>query len=85
MRPDRTPKGKRRASPAQSFKSDEISYGALRRTSHEFAHFKRADATAPVPELNRAGQHSIRINDQYRVCFEWTDAGPVDVEIVDYH
>jgi len=28
---------------------------------------------------------SIRINDQYRVCFVWTDAGPRDVEIVDYH
>ena len=34
---------------------------------------------------DRAGQHSIRINDQWRVCFVWTDAGPRDVEIVDYH
>lgn len=34
---------------------------------------------------DRKGQHSIRINDQYRVCFVWTDAGPMDVEIVDYH
>lgn len=34
---------------------------------------------------DRAGQHSIRINDQYRVCFRWTSAGPQDVEIVDYH
>ena len=34
---------------------------------------------------NRAGQHSIRINDQFRVCFRWTPAGPADVEIVDYH
>ena len=33
----------------------------------------------------RAEQHSIRVNDQYRVCFRWTDAGPEDVEIVDYH
>jgi len=33
----------------------------------------------------RRGQHSIRINDQYRICFRWTDSGPVDVEIVDYH
>ena len=33
----------------------------------------------------RAGQHSIRVNDQYRVCFVWTDLGPADVEIVDYH
>ena len=32
-----------------------------------------------------AGLHSIRINDQWRVVFRWTDAGPVDVEIVDYH
>ena len=34
---------------------------------------------------NRRGQHSIRINDQFRICFRWTEAGPVDVEIVDYH
>ena len=34
---------------------------------------------------NRAGQHSIRVNDQWRVCFVWTAAGPTDVEIVDYH
>jgi toxin HigB-1 len=34
---------------------------------------------------NRAGQHSIRINEQYRVCFRWTAAGAEDVEIVDYH
>jgi toxin HigB-1 len=34
---------------------------------------------------NRAGQHSIRINNQWRVCFVWTAAGPEGVEIVDYH
>jgi len=34
---------------------------------------------------DRAGQHSIRIKEQYRVCFRWTAAGPEDVEIVDYH
>jgi toxin HigB-1 len=34
---------------------------------------------------NRAGQHSIRINDQFRICFVWTREGPKDVEIVDYH
>jgi proteic killer suppression protein len=34
---------------------------------------------------DRAGQHSIRINDQYRICFVWTEGGPADVEIVDYH
>jgi len=34
---------------------------------------------------DRAGQHSIRINDQYQLCFLWSDSGPEDVEIVDYH
>lgn len=34
---------------------------------------------------NRVGQYSIRINDQYRICFRWTETGPVDVEITDYH
>lgn len=34
---------------------------------------------------DRAGQHSIRINDQWRICFIWQDGGPVHVEIVDYH
>ena len=34
---------------------------------------------------DRAGQHSIRINAQWRVCFRWTHDGPHDVEIVDYH
>ncbi len=34
---------------------------------------------------NRMGQHSVRINNQWRVCFVWTDAGPEDLEIVDYH
>jgi proteic killer suppression protein len=34
---------------------------------------------------NRAGQHSIRVNDQWRVCFVWTDTGPKNLEIVDYH
>jgi proteic killer suppression protein len=34
---------------------------------------------------NRAGRHSVRINDQWRICFAWGDGGPSDVEIVDYH
>jgi len=34
---------------------------------------------------DRSGQHSIRINSQWRVCFCWTEAGAEDVEIVDYH
>lgn len=34
---------------------------------------------------DRYGQHSIRINEQWRICFVWTDNGPEHVEIVDYH
>ena len=34
---------------------------------------------------DRSGQHSVRVNDQFRVCFRWTPGGPADVEIVDYH
>jgi proteic killer suppression protein len=33
----------------------------------------------------RSGQYSIRVNDQFRVCFRWSEAGPENVEIVDYH
>lgn len=36
-------------------------------------------------KADRAGQHSIRINDQWRVCFVWRDGDAYDVEIVDYH
>ena len=56
------------------------------------------DATAFLEALNSppgnrlealkgdlAGKHSIRINDQWRIVFRWTDAGPEDVEIIDYH
>ncbi len=34
---------------------------------------------------DRAGQHSNRINDQYRICFVWTDNGPAELQITDYH
>lgn len=34
---------------------------------------------------DRAGQYSIRVNRQWRICFHWFEAGPEDVEIVDYH
>ncbi len=50
----------------------------------------RSLAIPPGNELeslkgNRAGQHSIRINQQFRVCFVWTEDGPAYVEITDYH
>ncbi len=34
---------------------------------------------------DRSGQYSIRVNDQFRICFAWTESGPEQVEIVDYH
>ena len=34
---------------------------------------------------DREGQYSIRINKQYRICFSWTELGPIDVEVTDYH
>ena len=34
---------------------------------------------------NQKGQHNIRINDQYRLCFKWRESGPGDVEVTDYH
>ena len=36
-------------------------------------------------QADRAGQHSIRVNDQFRICFVWAAAGPEQVGIVDYH
>lgn len=36
-------------------------------------------------KADRLGQHSIRINNQYRICFKWSESGAVEVEIVDYH
>ena len=34
---------------------------------------------------DRAGQHSIRVNDQFRLCFVWTEAGPAEIEVTNYH
>lgn len=53
----------------------------------ETLEFLRSPPGNRLEELKgeRSGQHSIRVNDQWRVCFRWTDAGPENVEIVDYH
>lgn len=53
----------------------------------ETLEFLRAPPGNRLEELkgDRAGQYSIRINDQYRICFRWTEQGPDGVEIVDYH
>ena len=56
------------------------------------------DSVVQLPELrippgnkfkalhrDREGQYGIRINDQYRICFSWTELGPIDIEVTDYH
>ena len=68
-----------------------IKAGALRKLDMLDAAVVLDDLASPpgnkleALKQDRAGQHSIRINDQWRVCFVWTDAGPEQVEIVDYH
>jgi len=53
----------------------------------ETLEFLRSPPGNRLEELkgNRKGQCSIRVNDQYRICFRWTPEGPTDIEIVDYH
>ncbi|MTW21212.1 type II toxin-antitoxin system RelE/ParE family toxin [Allochromatium palmeri] len=64
---------------------------ARRKLSYLDAAFDLSDLRVPPGNRleglrgDRAGQHSIRINDQWRLCFVWTTDGPTDVEIVDYH
>lgn len=77
--------GKSRRIPAN------IRISALKKLTilHWAAHLK--DLSVPpgnrLEALNgdRTGQHSIRINDQYRICFKWRDGNAEDVEVVDYH
>ena len=64
---------------------------ALRKLQHLHA-AKALDDLAAIPgdrlealRANRRGQHSIRINDQWRICFRWTAQGAADVTVVDYH
>jgi proteic killer suppression protein len=64
---------------------------ALRKLDYLNAAGTLADLRAPPGNRlealkgDRTGQHSIRINDQWRLCFVWTQAGPAEVEICDYH
>jgi proteic killer suppression protein len=53
----------------------------------EFIHDLRVPPGNRLETLSgdRKGQHSIRINDKWRICFTWTRAGASDIEIVDYH
>ena len=47
--------------------------------------FQGRPARLEALKKDRAGQHSIRINDQWRICFRWENGNAFDVEIVDYH
>jgi proteic killer suppression protein len=64
---------------------------ALRKLGHLDAAVSLEDLRSPPGNRleplkgDRQGQYSIRINDQWRICFTWTDTDPEDVEIVDYH
>lgn len=69
----------------------DIQQTALRKLRHLDAADELRDLRIPpgnrleVLKGNRAGQHSIRINDQWRVCFRWEDGNAYEVEITDYH
>jgi len=71
--------------------SSEIQRSALRKLEILNAALSLDDLRVPpgnrLEKLsgNREGQYSIRINDQYRVCFEWKEGNAYDVEIADYH
>ena len=75
--------------PARQFR--QIGKAALRKLLHLNQARSLGDMAAiPGDRLealkgNRKGQHSIRINDQYRICFVWKDGDAFDVEITDYH
>ncbi|GLI92743.1 type II toxin-antitoxin system RelE/ParE family toxin [Methylocystis echinoides] len=79
----------RQGSPAAAWRS--IAKIAARKLDMLDAVVVLSDLKAPpgtkleALERDRKGQHSIRINDQWRVCFVWTEQGPTQVEIVDYH
>jgi proteic killer suppression protein len=70
---------------------EDIARVARRKLGYLHAAAKLDDLRAPPGNRlealkgDRKGQHSIRINDQFRVCFVWTAEGPKDVEITDYH
>ena len=64
---------------------------AVRKLDHLDAAVRLSDLRSPPGNRlealkgDRKGQYSIRINDQWRICFRWTDAGAEDVQVVDYH
>lgn len=74
-------------------KSGWSSVSAVARRKLDMVHYASKLSDLKVPPANRlealsrdlTGKHSIRINDQWRVVFRWSDQGPSEVEITDYH
>ena len=76
--------------PGKGFPADVFKVAVRKVAMLQAAHILDDLRVPPANRLealkgDRAGQHSIRINDQWRLCFIWTDNGPEDVEIADYH
>lgn len=87
---DRTTEAVYRGESPKGFPSDLVKV-ARRKLGYLDAAVGLNDLRAPpgnrleALSKDRRGQHSIRINDQFRICFTWTPEGPMNVEITDYH
>lgn len=87
---DRTTEAVSRGESPKGFPSDLVKAARRKLGYLDAAHDLRDLRLPPGNRLealskDREGQHSIRINDQFRICFLWTPQGAVDVEITDYH
>jgi proteic killer suppression protein len=87
---DRTTEAVSRGESPKGFPSDLVNIARRKLGYLDAAHDLRDLKVPPGNRLealrnDRQGQHSIRINDQFRICFRWTTEGPIDVEITDYH
>lgn len=71
--------------PADLFKATRRKLGYLDAAAHLEALGSPPGNRLEALKDDRNGQHAIRVNDQFRICFVWTAAGPTDVEFVDYH
>ena len=88
--PQQADRGSRHRKGAEGFPTDLVRSAVRKLTLLDNAALLSDLGSPPGNRLealagDRKGQHAIRINDQFRICFIWTDAGPQDVEIVDYH
>jgi toxin HigB-1 len=87
---DRKVEAVARGNAPKGFPADLVSVARRKLKWLDAAETMRDLASPPGNRLealsgDRQGQHSIRLNDQWRICFRWSDGGAEDVEIVDYH